>query len=124
MAANEWTHTGSPFIAAADGEAMYWTGATIDNKPAVLYIERAITADHAFVAVAEVTDPDDPEAIFAAAESVLQIVVPLSALTCLGQHFADDRSPLDALEDEMSRLQRETRAAVAERDTARASQAA
>jgi hypothetical protein len=68
---------------------MYWTGTTIDNKPAVLYVERAITADHAFVTVAEVTGPDDPEAVFAAAGSATQICVPLSALASLGQYIAD-----------------------------------
>jgi hypothetical protein len=117
---SEWTHTESPFIAAADGEAMYWTGATIDSKPSVLYIERAITADHAFVTVAEVADPDDPEAIFAAAEYAPQICVPLSVLAYLGQYFAAGQHPLDALEAEVSRLQRKTRTAAADGDADRA----
>ena len=89
--ANQWTRTTSPFIAAADSEAVYWTGATIDGTPAVLHIDRAITAEHAFVTVAEVTDPGDPEAVLAAAEHGPQICVPLSVLAGLGQHFAEVR---------------------------------
>lgn len=87
--ANGWIRTKSPFIAAADSEVMYRTGAAADGTPCVLYIERAITADHAFVTVAEVTDPDDAEAVFAAVQHAPQVLVPLAALACLSQHFAD-----------------------------------
>ena len=84
-----WTRSESRFIAAADSEAMYWAGATVDGTPCVLYCERAVTADHAFLAVAEVTDPHDMEAVFAAVEHASQIPVPLSVLASLGQYLAD-----------------------------------
>lgn len=86
---SQWAHTASPFIAAGGSEAMYCTGVTLDGTPVVLYIERAISADHAFVTVAETACPADREAVFAAVQHAPQIPVPLSALAALGRHFEE-----------------------------------